>query len=163
MTLFLLGYEGADSTDVPSNTVKYCQSTSVRAGLATKYRVWSNASGNAKIALYDDSSDQPNNRLSAQQVISCSASQWNDGNLVTPVSIADATKYWLGINSDTFGVCCRNTGTQNVYNISDATYSTWTFPDPANLDSATLQTTNIYKLALYGSGGARLFSMGVGF
>lgn len=105
-------------------------------------------SGTVKIAVYADNSGEPGALIVSnntdQNVVS------GDNTLtITSSSIVTGTWYWLGINSSAVIVRRNTTGGTTRY--KTATYSTFTFPDPAGSSFNTSATNQC--LALYGETG----------
>lgn len=84
-------------------------------------------SGNAKVAIYSDSSGSPN-ALLASASGACAAG-WNTIN-ISDVTIVSGTYYWLAhvVLCDSY---LQAVGSGGVSKYKSVTYSTFTFPDPA--------------------------------
>lgn len=128
----------------------YLQKFSANAtGTLKSLRVKVTGSCNIKIAIYADSSGEPGSLLASAGATACT-SGWNTIN-VSDVSITSGTNYWIGFDSDTllYGVACVTNSSGKVVRSKSATYSTFTFPDPAGTG---FSTTTSHDIGLAGWG-----------
>ena len=98
------------------------------SGVGKKIMIYGTyATGNAKTAIYSDSGGSPDALLAAASAISVHQG-WAEAS-ISDVNIVSGNYYWLAWNCDT-SMCVggNNTGT-NKY--KSATYSSFSFPDPA--------------------------------
>jgi hypothetical protein len=127
----LLGTETQGSVNLLANYLSVCQFTAEATGIVSAVRVYSLAAGNVKVAIYaDDGADSAGALITANsngQTVA--ANQWNTLSIGdTPV--VQGAKYWLATIMDTNGAMARsNDGANRDYRA--ATYSGFTFPDPA--------------------------------
>jgi hypothetical protein len=120
---------GSDS-NVSNNYFVLGKYTADGSGKVTEIRVYSLANGNIKVGVYADNGGEPGSRLSCNNTgQACIANQWNV--LTIPdFDVVQGTAYWLGFNIDTLGVMSKTLSAGVIRNKA-ATYSTFTFPDPA--------------------------------
>jgi hypothetical protein len=120
--------DGTNSTAASYFTL--AKFTAVATGIVSEIHIYSLASGNVKLAIYEDVSGEPSTLITAsntgQAVI---ANQWNTLDIGNTNIIKDNV-YWIACNSDTTGATCRSTGI-GTQRYRSATYATFTFPDPA--------------------------------
>lgn len=124
--------------------------TAVATGNVTEIRVKVSVAGTVKVALYADSSGNPGTLLSAVNTAQSVSIGWNTITLSTPVDVTQNTVYWIGFyGSNTGGMFYYRVlaGRENRWKA--ATYSTWTWPNPAGTGYNT-QTGYEYANAAYG-------------
>ncbi len=114
----------------------------------TQFRVYSLASGNAKVNVYADNEGEPGSRIAYNDSNQAVSIGWNTLT-VSSHNVTSGNYYWLGANCDTNGATSRSTGTNGRY--KSATYSTFTAPDPAGTGFSTL--TYLFSYALWGETG----------
>lgn len=99
----------------------------VKSGTLKSIRVYlDGGSAGVKVALYSDNSGSPN-ALLVSATASC-VNGWNTIS-VSDVSIVSGTYYWIGHITDDYRLPAYNSGGTAKY--KSATYSTFSFPDPA--------------------------------
>jgi hypothetical protein len=104
--------------------------TAVASGTMTEFRVKSAVAGNVKCALYADSGGEPGALIIAMNTgQAVTGSGWQTLSF-TPTSITNGVAYWLAICIDTAGAVTYKAG-GGTYRYKVATYSTFTFPNPA--------------------------------
>jgi len=142
-----LGNDDVGTSALSANVVVLIKYAAT-GGTVNKIRVYSTADGNAKVALYTDSSGTPNSLIASGSGATV-ANQWND-IAVTPVVLANGTDYWLAMNGDTTGV--RTSITLAIaprkYKTGQ-TYATWTFPSTFDNTGFT-DDTNSLSISAYG-------------
>lgn len=110
--------------------VEKCQA--VASGTLKSIRISASGTIEAKVAIYADNSGSPGSLLAAVNTGTACAAGWNTIN-ISDVSIVKDTYYWLShiqTGGNTFGVNAYYATGQPV-KYKSATYSTFTFPDPA--------------------------------
>lgn len=98
-------------------------------GSIAQFRVKVSTGGNVKVAIYDDSYGQPNSRLAAVSSTLVSAG-WNTIP-ITSTPITSSTYYWLAVLSDSCNIYYHSNDPSANARWQPATYSSWTFPNPA--------------------------------
>jgi len=125
---------GADDVTADSgNYTNYfilSQFTAVASGNMTEFRVKCQASGNLKVAIYADNSNQPGALITAMNTGQAVVSGWNTLSF-TSTPIVSGTKYWLAFISDYNNSVGYKTSAGWLRKYTAATYSTFSFPDPA--------------------------------
>jgi len=102
----------------------------IATGLMTEIQTYGTADGEVKIALYADSSGEPGSLIVANNNgQSVTKNQWNTLS-IPQANITKDTYYWLAFNlSVTSVITALSSGGYRRH--KTATYSTFTFPDPA--------------------------------
>lgn len=116
---------------------------------ATEFRVYAGSSGNVKVAVYADSSGEPGALLGYNNTSQAVVAGWNTLT-VSSVDIVSGTYYWLAVNTDG-GDRCRRDSAGGTIRYKAATYSSFTFPDPAG--SGFTSSTYLITLAVWGEAG----------
>jgi hypothetical protein len=98
------------------------------------------ASGNVITAIYDDSSNSPNNLLGAS-ASTAAASGWNDLALTTPVYITSGSKYWLACQISASALYVYDDYGTNTYYKRSWTYGS--FPSPFGGSASPNLTINM--------------------
>lgn len=123
---------GADGTSTTQNAASYFYLAKFTAEVSwdmTQFKVYSVVAGNVKCALYADNAGEPGILITAMNIgQAVVANQWNTLTF-TPTPIVNGTVYWLAFCIDTAGAITRTATGVDRYKA--ATYSTFTFPDPA--------------------------------
>lgn len=117
---------------------------------ATEFRVYSGYAGNVKVGVYADNSGSPGARMGYNNTGQAVVAGWNTLS-ISACDIVNGIAYWLAIIVDTFGAAVREE-TGGILWYKSATYSTFTFPDPAGSDFST--STRLIDLAVWGEAGA---------
>src|SRR3990167_5441873 len=148
--IILVGTTAEGGTNVSANyfVLARFQAVASENGV-TRFKVWSNASGNVKVGVYADNAGEPGARLGYNDTEQAVVAGWNILT-VSAVDIVSGTYYWLGGNSSVSGSMRRGTGGTSRYKSS--TFSSFTFPDPAGTGFTT--ATYLYSLAVWGSLGS---------
>jgi hypothetical protein len=95
----------------------------------TKFKMYCTASGNAKVGIYSDNAGAPNARLGYNNTAQAVVSGENDLT-ISSMDVVSGNYYWVAMNFDTDGVGKSVSGSGTL-KYKSATYSTFTFPDPA--------------------------------
>lgn len=125
----LVGTINEGSTNTTLNYLYHARFQAIASGVGAVFKVFCLVPGNVKIAIYSDSGTYPNALLAVNNTGQAVTAGWN--NLTIPnVNIVSGTYYWLAFITDTSGAVARsaNSGT---YRYVAATYSTFSFADPA--------------------------------
>lgn len=132
MAIKLVGADDISGSNESSNYFLLSRFQAVASGTMNEFRVKCNANGNVKCAIYADSAGEPGALITAMNTgQAVTAGAWRTLNF-TSTSITSGTYYWLAICIDTNGaVQAYNVGSGNQQRYKSATYSTFTFPDPA--------------------------------
>ena len=140
----------AIDTSAPENTFVSSQFTAESDGTVTTFNVECSGSGNIEVAMYtaDGAEGAPNTLLNALNDSQPAVTGWNSINFPA-TDITAGTDYWLAANSDANIIGMYEQASVNNY--KSATYSTFTFPNPAGT-GFTPQTTDQYAFACYSSG-----------
>jgi hypothetical protein len=117
-------------------------------GSITQFRVKVSTGGNVKVAIYDDSSGQPNSRLATVSSTLVSAG-WNTIP-ITSTPVTSSTYYWLAVLSDSCNIYYHSNDPSANVRWQPATYSSWTFPNPAG-SGWNIQTGYTYFIAGWGT------------
>ena len=119
----------------------------VASGVLKSIRVYSGNACAVKVAIYADSSGSPGALLAAVNTATSCVNGWNTIN-ISDVTILSGSYYWLAHTqqSGTGRVQGKNSGGNCKY--TTATFSTFTFPDPAGSGYAS----ESYTWALAGWG-----------
>ena len=130
--ILLVGTENEGNENAPANYFSLYRFQAVASGNnVTKFKVYSGVSGNLKVAVYSDTDSAPDVRLgyndSSQAV---TGGQWNDLT-ISAIDIVSGINYWLATNVDTSGSLRRQSSGGTAGKYKSATFSTFTFPDPA--------------------------------
>ena len=134
-----------------ANTFLLSRFTSESDGTVTTFNVECSGPGNVKVAIYEDNgSGEPGNRLEYINDSQAVVKGWNTITLDAPIDVTEGTYYWLAANSDAEIIGVYNKEGENNRHKS-ASYSTFTFPDPAGTGFAE-QTTEQYAFACYSAG-----------
>lgn len=130
MSIKLIGADDGAGANEAKNYFILDQFTAVASGNMTEFRVKSDVAGYVKCAIYADSASYPGALITAMNTgQAVTGSGWETLSFTsTPIVIA--TVYWLAINISVNGAVIQTTqGITVRYKV--ATYSTFTFPDPA--------------------------------
>ncbi len=143
--------ESADGVgNITGNWFTLGRFAALATGKVTEIKVYSRVNGNVKIAIYADSAGEPGARLSYNNTgQSAVANQWN--TLTIPeLSITKDTYYWLAFNADANGVVAYTSLSGGTFREKVATYSSFTYPDPAGTGFSG--TGNNVSIAIAGWG-----------
>jgi hypothetical protein len=124
---------GADDASGPNEWANYfilTKFTAVASGDMTEFRVKSAVSGYVKCALYADNSGEPGALITAMNTGQAVSGGGWEALSFTSTPITQGTVYWLAINISINGAV-QYVGSGGVTRYKAATYSTFTFPDPA--------------------------------
>ena len=128
MTTKLLGADDATGLDEVVGYFRLTRWQAVASGYITEFRVKAGASGYVKCALYQDNSGQPGALITAMNTGQAVVAGWNTLSF-TSTWVSSGVPYWLAICFDVQGAVRYING--GTYRYKAATYSTFTFPDPA--------------------------------
>ncbi len=132
------GNEGA-------NYFLLCKFTAVASGTMTEFRVKSAVAGNVKCAIYADNAGEPGALITSMNTGQAVTGSGWETLTFTPTSITNGVAYWLAVCFDTAGaVTYKNSGGGTPYRTKTATYSSFTFPDPAG--SGFTSYNNFYDI-----------------
>lgn len=118
------------------------------ASSITSFSFYTHATGNAKLAFYQNSAGAPGSRIWYSAAVACSASAWNTANVSdgTPTSLTSlsAGTYWLTWKWDSVNSGpSYTTGTSgDGYYVAAAYASAW--PDPFGAGTATAEKWSLY-------------------
>jgi len=119
-------------------------------GDAITFRLKATTSGNVKVAIYADSGGQPGARLSYVNTSAPVVPGWNDIT-ISSTPIVAGNYYWLAFISDGT-VVCRTLDSQAVYRAKLATFSTFSFPNPAGTGFSSFSGRRALVAGWSGSG-----------
>lgn len=150
----MVGYEPTSfSSEWDANAFYLFLAQAVASGNVKTINVYKRTTGNSriKVALYSDSSGNPNTRLTYSGETNI-VQGWNSIS-VPPAAVVSGTWYWLAFDADTACVGQRD-GTGITRLKKSWTYSTFTPPDPAGSGFGKWESgTLTVGLAAYGSSG----------
>ena len=124
----LLGRDDESGSAGAPNYWRMDRYVALKSGTITEIKIRSTASGNVKVAIYADKAGEPGELLGANNDGQAVTSGWNTLT-IEPIPIIKGTHYWLAHCHDATGGIAYNSGGGIKYKA--ATYSTFTFPDPA--------------------------------
>jgi hypothetical protein len=138
----LIGVDaGAPSTGAyPGNYFFLYRFQAVDTGNVVIFRIKTSGSGNVKVAIYADSAGAPGARLSAVNTSTPVTAGWNN-IIITSTHVVTGNYYWLAYNSDAAIGYYQSTGGTLRY--KTATYSTFSFPDPAGTGFSSLSSNGL--------------------
>jgi hypothetical protein len=138
---------GAPSTGAyPGSYFFLYRFQAVDTGDVVIFKIKTSASGNVKVAIYADSAGAPGALLSAVNTSTPVIAGWNNIT-ITSTSVVTGNYYWLAYDSDlAIGYYQSAAGTLRY---KTATYSTFSFPNPAGTGFTSL-TTSVGLLAGWG-------------
>jgi hypothetical protein len=118
-------------------------------GSITEFKVKASASGNVKVAIYSDSSGQPNSRLAAVSSTPVTTG-WNTIPVTSSIDVTSGAYYWLAVVSDSCNIYYHfsDPSANTVWKPSN--YSSWNFPDPAG-SGWNLQPGSTHFIAAWGT------------
>lgn len=128
MTVKLVGTTNQGTNNLPNYYGAVGKFTVTAAGLLSEIRIYSLASGYAKVAVYADIAGAPGNRLAKQDTSTpVTANQWNIIALESSISVTVDEVLWLAAagNASNVYTILLSGGIMNRFSI---TYSTWTWP-----------------------------------
>lgn len=135
-----VGYTGAGFS--AHNYFYLDKYTCLQSGNITELRFYGKVNGNVKVAIYADNAGEPGTRLaynnSGQSVL---ANQWNVLS-ISQLAVTLNTIYWIAFIVDTDS-CIGGESSGAVTRYKSATYSTFSFPNPAGSGF----TSNTFKQA----------------
>jgi len=127
----LIGADDAPGGNQGSNNFILRRYQAVATGNMAEFRVKCGVNGNVKVAIYADNSGEPGALITAMNTgQAVTAGAWRTLTF-TSTNIVSGTYYWLAFNMDTTGAIQYISGTSGTALCKAATYSTFTFPDPA--------------------------------
>ena len=144
----LLGKDGSDYNAAQSaGYFELEKFQAVKSGTLASIKVHSiYLSGKIKVAIYADNAGSPGALLAAASEASI-VSGWNTISISGSVAIVSGTYYWLAHNTDTESLLsAKSSGGTALY--KSATYSSFSFPDPAGSGF----TGDSYTYFVYGWG-----------
>ena len=124
----LLGRDDESGTSAGPNYWRMHTYVALKSGTISEIKLRSNASGNVKVAIYADKAGEPGELLGANNDGQAVTSGWNTLT-IEPIPIIKGTHYWLATMGSATGFVAYKTGGSMKYKA--ATYSTFSFPDPA--------------------------------
>ena len=119
-------------------------------GSITEFKVKTSASGNVKVAIYSDSSGQPNSRLAAVDTSTPVTSGWNTIPINPSVAVTSGNYYWLAVVSDSCNIYYHSNDPSANTIWKPSTYSSWYWPGSAGPGWNT-QTGYTYFIAGWGT------------
>jgi hypothetical protein len=131
MAVKLVGAD--DATGVNTNYLYWflTRFQAVASGNMTEFRVKSGASGNVKVALYEDDEGEPGALITAMNTgQAVTGSGWETLSF-TSTPITSGAYYWLAYCKNTAGAVQRENVGQGTTRYKSADYDTFTFPNPA--------------------------------
>jgi hypothetical protein len=128
-TAKLFGADVGDTITVYAGNNYICATkfTCDYTGSVTEIRIRVGGSGNVKVGLYADDSDNPGTLLASSGSTAVSIG-WNIIS-VTPVNVTYGAAYWLAFNTDTLNLAGAKTDAGRRYQYKALTFSN-PFPDP---------------------------------
>ena len=127
-TVKFIGADDATGTNDAANYFNLTRFQASATGRVTEFRAKTGVAGYLKVAIYADSGGEPGARLSYNDTGQAVAVGWN--TLTIPaLDITSGTYYWLAVNASILGAAQYIASGTMRYKV--ATYSTFTFPDPA--------------------------------
>ena len=124
----LLGRDDESGSSGGGSYLRMHSYVALKSGTISEIKVRSNASGNVKVAIYADKAGEPGELLGANNDGQAVTSGWNTLT-IDSTPIIKGTHYWLATIHDAAGGIAYKSGGGMKYKA--ATYSTFTFPDPA--------------------------------
>jgi hypothetical protein len=121
-----------DGTIVGTESANYmwgCKFTASATGTCNEVRIKVDGNCNVKVAVYANNAGEPGARLAKQDTSTACVTGWNIIPFETSFEIVNGTDYWLFENHDVKHFGYYSETRQSRYKA--ATYSTFTFPDPA--------------------------------
>lgn len=128
-TALLIGPGMAYGAGIPSDHISMSKFTAVATGSMTFFQVFGGSVGNVKCALYADSGGEPGALITAMNTGQAVIYGVNSLSF-TSTNIISGTDYWLAVNIDTTAAVEEPALAGNT-RAKDATYSGFSFPDPA--------------------------------
>ncbi len=105
------------------------------------FKLKASGSGNVKVAIYADDSGKPGALLTAVDSGTAVSAGWNDISIPSTTVVA-GNYYWLAFNPDSWIVCYDvHSSTECRYRA--ASYSSFTFPDPATAGGSLIPSTAV--------------------
>ena len=126
----LVGADDATGTQDGANYILLTKFQAVATGQITEFKVKSGATGQAKVAIYANSSGEPGARLSYNDTAQNVVAGWNTLS-IPALNVTSGTYYWLGVNVSVNNAVQWITGSSSNFRYKAATFSTFTWPDPA--------------------------------
>lgn len=123
-----------------SNYLVMQQFTAGASGTLKSIRIRTTGNANVVVAIYADSSGSPGSLL-VSSASTAVVSGWNTIT-VPDQAIVSGTVYWLAMDSDTT-IASRITTTNVITKYKSATYSGFSFPNPAGTGFSTYTTRNL--------------------
>jgi hypothetical protein len=149
-TVRLIGSDDVSAdTTIGANYISMTRFQALQSGNVTSFRVRATGSGNVKVAIYTDTSGEPDSRLGYNDSSQAVSSGWTSLSIPsTPVT--SGSYYWLAINSNA-QVANAHSGAGSV-RYKAATFSTFSWP--ASAGSGYGAASTIYgMLAGWGAAG----------
>lgn len=137
--------DGAGTSSGTANYHNLQRFICVLSGQMTSFNIRTSDAGNVKVAIYSDDGGEPNILLTS---IESSVVAGVNSISIGPVSLTKDTYYWLAYNSDA-AIVRYKTGTCTRRSKS-ATYSTFSFPNPAGTGYSS-STTNSRIISGWGT------------
>jgi hypothetical protein len=141
MSFKIIGADDVSGSNSTANRFALTRFQCVASGTMAEFRVKSGTSGNVKYAIYADNSGEPGSLITAMNTGQAVVSGWNTLTF-TSTPLVSGTYYWLAVCFDTTGALLYY-ATGGTYRYKSATYSSFTFPDPAGSGFTTASTYQI--------------------
>jgi hypothetical protein len=146
----LIGRATAGVATMGGGYVLYSRFQAEESGTVSQIKVYSLVAGNAKVAIYADSSGEPGNKITGNDNSqACNASQWNTLSIDDTAVLKD-TYYWIGVAIDTTGAASYSAATGGTARYKPITYGafiTW----PSSAGTGFTNTGALMSLAGWGS------------
>jgi hypothetical protein len=122
--------------------------TAIATGLGTSFKVRCRVAGNVKVAVYENNAGEPGALITAMDTGQAVSVGWNTLTFNNS-AIISGNPYWLAFCSDTAGAVAYTTTGNTYVRTKAATYSTFTFPNPAGAGFTT-PGIGLYSIAIWG-------------
>ena len=127
----LIGADDATGSNGGAGYFKLTKFIAQASGYVTHFKIKSGASGNVKVAIYEDNGGSPGDLKTAMNTGQpVTAGQWNTLSF-TSTDLTEGTSYWLAYIADTTGAGQFHTGGGSMKYKGGMTYGTFSFPNPA--------------------------------
>jgi len=137
-TAKLVGADDASGSNDTGNYEVLTRFQAIATGKITEFRVKAGASAQVKVAVYADNSGSPGALLSYNNTAQNVVSGWNTLSIPS-LDVTSGTYYWLAVAMSANGASqCVLSGS---YNYKAITFSSFTWPDPADATSTYAATT----------------------
>ena len=138
----LIGADAGASTSgaYPANYFFLYRFQAVDTGSVVTFKIKTSGSGNVKVAIYADNAGAPGALLNAVNTSTAVVAGWNNITIAS-TSVTAGNYYWLAYNPSAAIGYYQSTGGTLRY--KTATYSTFTFPNPAGTGFASLTSNGL--------------------